>query len=526
MILRAQKASAVSLLSLVAFYSLASCTTNQTSVELPNLPKVEAHISENSSATPRSIASATIEKNSQEIDESLLEAQFEQLLSSEDPIAATKKHIDRVVRIFYHTQGLLNDYDAKVDEISKQETPNAEAMRTDDTYARLLSAWAMHEEALSKIRYFYSRALETEMDRGDDSKTTKDRQDRALLMNKAFRDTLLSASNSTNRLAKQDLISELIRVNFAFHAAQDNQYSQTAATSKRTDFFDKLLQKQLIEDSSELQTFYKRNSAQLSRETEAARGDVELNSELAKRSPEMKKTLDDQYEKRAPQSNGGYAPGLGPKGMLSGTEFKTGRWAITFDDGPHPTYTMIDLANLKSTGIEATFFWLAQNVSVMKTIVGNVKSAGMTLGNHSWTHPQLTKLGPVALVHEIDDSTKLDTSVYGFKPKFFRCPYGACGPQTSAIRQKIADQGMISVIWNVDSLDWQDHNPASIYARVKKQMAVQKKGIILFHDIHPQSVTASKMIMTDFAAGQKSGQYRTITVEQALQELNSTEGMK
>jgi peptidoglycan/xylan/chitin deacetylase (PgdA/CDA1 family) len=51
--------------------------------------------------------------------------------------------------------------------------------------------------------------------------------------------------------------------------------------------------------------------------------------------------------------------------------------------------------------------------------------------------------------------------------------------------------------WRVDSLDWQDHNPESIRDRVVTQMNAVKKGIILFHDIHPQSAAAAKL-MTDY----------------------------
>lgn len=519
--LRTQKASAVSLLSLIAFYSLASCTTNQTQVELPHLPKVEVHITAGSNAAGRALASTT------ETDESLLEAEFKKILTSEDPAKSTMLYIDRIARIFYHTQGLLNDYDAKIDDLSKQDGVTSEAMQTDESYARLLSAWTMREEALTKIRYFYSRALETEMDRGNDSKAARERQDSAMIMTKTFRDALRSSSSSTNRLAKQDLISEVRQANAAFHDGQISQEDVAPEATKRAEKIDKMLQKQIFSDTDDLQNFYTRNSAQLQRETKRARGDSELSAELEKRVPEMKMHLAAQYEQRTPQSaGGGYAPGLGRKGMLNGDEFKTGRWALTFDDGPHPTYTPMDLANLKAAGIKTTFFWLAKNVEALKSVVASAKAAEMIIGNHSWTHPQLTKLGPASLNHEIVDSTAVDVSIYGFKPKFFRCPYGACGSQTSAVRQKIADQGMISVIWNVDSLDWQDHNPATIYARVKKQMAVQKKGIILFHDIHPQSVIASKMLMADFKAGQKTGQYRTVTIEQALDELNSAEGMK
>ncbi len=174
-----------------------------------------------------------------------------------------------------------------------------------------------------------------------------------------------------------------------------------------------------------------------------------------------------------------------------------GSWQLTFDDGPHSTHTPKILANLRAHGLKAKFFWLAQNVPSRSGIVNNANAQGMTLCNHSYSHPQLTKLGQAGLKKEIVDSTTLLTKYYGYRPKWFRCPYGACGKAGSAVRKMIAAEGMTPMFWNVDSLDWSDKSPTSIYKRVKKQMASQGSGIILFHDIHSQSVTASEMVMRD-----------------------------
>jgi peptidoglycan/xylan/chitin deacetylase (PgdA/CDA1 family) len=396
----------------------------------------------------------------------------------------------------------LNDYDAKLDDYAKQTNVAEGALQTDDVYARLISAWSLREETIGKVKYFYMRANEIAHADVGNSKAERDRQDRALLMNRAIRNTVVSSANSTNRLAKQALLKELLEV-------------QMNGTFRH----------QILDSAQETSSFYERNKNQLARETENSRKDDEITREIEARAPEVKAILAEQYEKRTPQSVGAYAPGLGRSGMLNGFEFKTGRWALTFDDGPHGSYTPQALANLKAADMKATFFWIAQNVMRYPSIVQQAGEAGHTLANHSFTHANLPKLGPAGLRHEIIESTTVDIQ-HGYRPRFFRCPYGACGSQTSDVRQKIASLGLVSVTWNVDSLDWQDKNPQSVYARVKKQMAVQKRGIILFHDIHPQSIAASKMIMADFAAGQKKGIYRTVTIDQAFDELNTAEGMK
>ena len=80
---------------------------------------------------------------------------------------------------------------------------------------------------------------------------------------------------------------------------------------------------------------------------------------------------------------------------------------------------------------------------------------------------------------------------------------------------------MIHVFWNVDSLDWKDKNPETILARVKKAMAAEKKGIILFHDIHPQSVEASKLVLKWSATLDGTPQaQRWVTIPEIVNELN------
>ena len=69
---------------------------------------------------------------------------------------------------------------------------------------------------------------------------------------------------------------------------------------------------------------------------------------------------------------------------------------------------------------------------------------------------------------------------------------------------------MLHVHWNVDRLDWQDKNPQSIFERSKKQIDLRGKGIVLFHDVHPQSVEAVKLLLPYM----KSKKYRMMNFRQ------------
>jgi peptidoglycan/xylan/chitin deacetylase (PgdA/CDA1 family) len=215
----------------------------------------------------------------------------------------------------------------------------------------------------------------------------------------------------------------------------------------------------------------------------------------------------------------GVRPSPGKDGNITGNTFPTNTWALTYDDGPHEKYTLPILANLQRYGKKATFFWLAQNLEPNRAVVEKVKAAGHALANHSYSHANLPKVSSEKLRQEIEASTQVQARFYGYRPAFFRCPYGA-GLNVARIRQMIADQGMIHVFWNVDSLDWQDKNPASIHARVKKQMLAEKKGVVLFHDIQPPTLEASRLLM-EYSRGLDgtSNAIRWVTLPQITREL-------
>lgn len=213
-------------------------------------------------------------------------------------------------------------------------------------------------------------------------------------------------------------------------------------------------------------------------------------------------------------------PSPGEAGNMMGKDFSQNTFALTFDDGPSEKYTLPILEVLQAHRKKATFFWLAENVLAQPGIVKMVGEAQMPRENHSYSHAQLPRLSPEDLRREIIGSQAELTRAYGESPNFFRCPYGS-GLNVARVRQMIADQDMIHVFWTIDSLDWQDKDPASIFARVKKQMTLEKRGIILFHDIHPQSVEATKLVLNYSDSLENShGRLRWVTIPQAVEEIN------
>ncbi len=211
------------------------------------------------------------------------------------------------------------------------------------------------------------------------------------------------------------------------------------------------------------------------------------------------------------------APGAGSSGQINGAELPRHTWALTYDDGPHPTRTDAILDVLDRHDVPATFFWLAENVVRHNRVLLRTEAEGHSVQNHSYTHVDLVKATDLVLGFEVSVSTDVMKDHYQIDPRFFRCPYGS-GAGNARVRKKIAQEKLVSVMWNVDSLDWADKNVDSVVERVRKQMVKTGRGIVLFHDI--QSHTASVTERLFQALAKSSLPIRFVTVPEIVDEIN------
>jgi len=228
----------------------------------------------------------------------------------------------------------------------------------------------------------------------------------------------------------------------------------------------------------------------------------------------------DQSLGREPQSDTKPAkiePSSGKNGNVIGWEYPANTWSLTYDDGPATTSTDAVLAVLAKDEIKATFFQVSKMLIANPDRAKQVREAGHEFANHSWSHKNLVNFGPTTLDTEIRASAAEVQKTHGARPRFFRLPYGS-GVNNSNIRRIIAEEKQIHVFWNVDSLDWQDKDPASVARRVIQQMGEQKKGVILFHDVQAHTHKASKTVIEHL---KKIGA-RTLTMGQAVDEINAS----
>lgn len=181
---------------------------------------------------------------------------------------------------------------------------------------------------------------------------------------------------------------------------------------------------------------------------------------------------------------------------------------LSFDDGPHKRYTEEISAILKQYGVPAVFFNVGRNLGSLDA-AGNAKLSsgaevsrklmadGYAVGNHSFSHAQLSKQSGDGLKAEILNTDTLLKAISVERAPLFRFPYGARNKEGMAL---LSEAHLTSVMWNIDSLDWADPIPSSIVERVMNSVDKTGRGIVLFHDIHERTVKALPAVLDRLVA--------------------------
>lgn len=157
--------------------------------------------------------------------------------------------------------------------------------------------------------------------------------------------------------------------------------------------------------------------------------------------------------------------------------------AVTFDDGPHPVYTPRLLDELKKRKVKCTFFVTGENAEKYPEIIEQMEKDGHLIGNHTYSHIQLTNCNLETFREELIKTNEVITNITGKEIIFVRPPYGLWDKSLEK------DLNMIPVLWTVDPVDW----ATTDYVSVVKKMARQTKenDIVLLHDCYESSVNAA-----------------------------------
>lgn len=196
------------------------------------------------------------------------------------------------------------------------------------------------------------------------------------------------------------------------------------------------------------------------------------------------------------------SPEPGPDVIVGSTEHTSGRHiALTFDDGPDPTWTPQVLDLLSRYDVTATFCLVGENVAAHPDLVREIVDDGHVLCDHTMHHdeglPSLPAADRTAEIADCHDA--IAEAVPGAQVRYFRAPAGAFSPSgdpdPDSVQHIAARLGMQPLAWSIDTEDWTRPGVDAIVS------SVQQAGghdVVLLHDAggdREQTVTALEQVL-------------------------------
>lgn len=175
--------------------------------------------------------------------------------------------------------------------------------------------------------------------------------------------------------------------------------------------------------------------------------------------------------------------------------------ALTYDDGPGP-YTARLLRTLRAKHARATFFMVGSRVPGNEAILRRAVKDGHELGSHTMDHADLTMRSLSSARSDVRRAAKAITAASHREVRLFRPPYGAIDDRI------IRAVDMPAILWSVDTNDWREPGRAALIER--SVPVVDPGGIILFHDIHVDSVAVAGRVVL----GLRDRGFELVTVSQ------------
>ena len=167
--------------------------------------------------------------------------------------------------------------------------------------------------------------------------------------------------------------------------------------------------------------------------------------------------------------------------------------SISFDAswGADKTIPILDI--LDQYGVKTTFFLVGGWVDKYPDMVKEIFARGHEIGNHSNTHPQMSKLGEEGIRDELRMMSDKVEKLTGVRPTLFRPPYG---DYNNRVVQVSRAEGYEAVQWSIDSLDWKDRGTQDIIKRCTYK--VENGDIVLFHNDSNDIVNALPTVIQHY----------------------------
>ena len=181
---------------------------------------------------------------------------------------------------------------------------------------------------------------------------------------------------------------------------------------------------------------------------------------------------------------------------------------LTFDDGPWPGNTPAVLKALADQCTKAMFFPIGKHAGYYPDIIKQVAAAGHTVGSHTWSHKDLSRLSDDEATAEIEKGIAAVSIALGNQPvgAFFRFP-ALRHPAEAMKYVGTRNLGVFST--DLDSFDFKARKPDQVISTVMKKLDKHGKGIVLMHDFqHATAEAVPEMLKQLKAKGFKVVQVR------------------
>jgi len=181
---------------------------------------------------------------------------------------------------------------------------------------------------------------------------------------------------------------------------------------------------------------------------------------------------------------------------------------LTFDDGPWPGNTLAVLKALADQCTKALFFPIGKHAMWHPELLKQVAAAGHTVGSHTWSHVDLSKLPVEQAKEEFEKGASAVRAALGTsEASFFRFP-GLRSPPEMVTYLGTRNVGIFST--DMDSFDFKIRKPEQVVVSVMTKLKKRGKGIVLLHDFqHPTALALPELLAQLKAGGYKIVQVRS-----------------
>ncbi|WP_227004029.1 polysaccharide deacetylase family protein [Salicibibacter halophilus] len=147
------------------------------------------------------------------------------------------------------------------------------------------------------------------------------------------------------------------------------------------------------------------------------------------------------------------------------------------------------LNELNEQDVEATFFLDGSWVRDYPRLARMIKEEGHEIGNHAYSHPDMASLSAEEIRNELEETNEVIEATLNEQPEWFTPPSGSFRDEVVEIAHEL---GMYTVLWTVDTIDWQNPNPDAMVERVTNH--IHPGATVLMHPTEPTAEGIGAMI--------------------------------